>query len=259
MINSHLCKKSWVDWMALNGSYFSFDAPGHCFLLAGWIVMLKRPLYKQFRVGSTHLMLLKEEEGGQKPALWATISPIGDLWVSHPWSESRFSRQVCLAAKSCKEWKLQPVRRHLLCHPCYFSARLWGAESDGRTRASALERKQLVPALLDLPVPCSYNRIFPLSGRLRRVPRLSSLPSGWCKSERRTAGTQSRDWAPGRTASFSSKRRCGPSSPTFKPDSSSPPPPPPPPQPTRQTTKLLFSPTRTLIETSISGQTTINK
>lgn len=69
----------------------------------------------------------------------------------------------------------------------------------------------------DLPVPCSYSHICLLSARLHRVHRLSWLPSGWCKSERCTAGTQSRDWAPGRTASFFSKRRCGPSSPTFNP------------------------------------------
>lgn len=69
----------------------------------------------------------------------------------------------------------------------------------------------------DLPVPCSYSRISPLSGRLHRVHRLSSLPSGWCKSELCMAGTQSRGWAPGRTASSFSKRRCGPSSPTSNP------------------------------------------
>lgn len=69
----------------------------------------------------------------------------------------------------------------------------------------------------DLPVPCSYSRIFLLSARPHRVHRLSWLPSGWCKSELCTAGTQSRDWAPGRTASSFSKRRCGPSSPTFNP------------------------------------------
>lgn len=69
----------------------------------------------------------------------------------------------------------------------------------------------------DLPVPCSYSHIFPLSARPHRVHRLSWLPSGWCKSELCMAGTQSRDWAPGRTASFFSKRRCGPSSFTFNP------------------------------------------
>lgn len=70
---------------------------------------------------------------------------------------------------------------------------------------------------VDLPVPCSYSHIFPLSDRLHRVLRLSLLPSGWCKSELCMAGTQSLDWAPGRTASFVSKRRCGPSSPTSIP------------------------------------------
>lgn len=69
----------------------------------------------------------------------------------------------------------------------------------------------------DLPVPCSYSHIFPLSDRLHRVLRLSLLPSGWCKSELCMAGTQSLDWAPGRTESFVSKRRCGPSSPTSNP------------------------------------------
>lgn len=72
-------------------------------------------------------------------------------------------------------------------------------------------------AIGDLPVPCSYSHIYPLSARPHRLHRLSWLPSGWCKSEHCTAGTQSWDWAPERKASFFSKRRCGPSSPTFNP------------------------------------------
>jgi len=79
------------------------------------------------------------------------------------------------------------------------------------------EKEAINGAISDLPVPCSYSHIYPLSARPHRVHRLSWLPSGWCKSEHCTAGTQSWDRAPGRTASFFSKRRCGPSSPTFNP------------------------------------------
>lgn len=105
---------------------------------------------------------------------------------------------------------------------------------------------------LFLPVPCSYSHIYPLSCRPPRLHRLSSLPSGWCKSELHTAaGTRARARAPGRTASsFSTRRCCRPSStPLLFTPTLPPPPPPPPPPPTRQqTTKLLQEPRGTLIE-----------
>lgn len=168
----------------------------------------------------------KEQRGGTCCAILLLVVFIGSLQLSFPlllwetenWREKRLSqRSTDKVRGSGLDFRLLTLDQLstgeglIITTACPFFDSWPKKESkDTQTRGNFWWRG-------DLPVPCSYSRIFPLSARPHRVHRLSWLPSGWCKSELCMAGTQSRDWAPGRTASFFSKRRCGPSSPTFNP------------------------------------------